>query len=109
MKKARLDLVLRRLLDDRKISARQLSRDTGIPQSTITSFMSNRGLHKPDHLYILAQYFGVSMETLLFGKDDRPPSLNEVLTEGVFEGWLKVKIERAIPNKRKTRVDDDES
>ena len=53
--------------------------------------------------------FGISMEALLFGEDDRPPTLDQVLTEGVFEGWLKVKIERAIPNKRKGQRSGDES
>jgi hypothetical protein len=37
----------------------------------------------------------------IFGEDSRPPTLNDVLTEGIFEGWLKVKIERAVPTKKK--------
>lgn len=78
-----------------------MSRQTGIPQSSIMSLLEGRGTGRPEQLLRLANFFGTSMEYLLFGEDSRPPSLDDVLTEGIFEGWLKVKIERAIPNKRK--------
>jgi transcriptional regulator with XRE-family HTH domain len=101
MSKVKLKIILEKLLKDKGISARELSRRTGIPQSTINNFLSGRGSHKPEQILILSKYFGTTMEYLLFGEDTRQPSLDEVLVEGIFEGWLKVKIERAIPNKRK--------
>lgn len=101
MSKVKLKQILEKLLKDRSISARELSRETGIPQSTINNFLSGRGPHKPEQVLLIARYFGTSMEYLLFGEDSRPPTLDDVFTEGLFEGWLKVKIERAIPNKRK--------
>lgn len=106
MKKVRLDKTLGQLLKDKNISARELARQTGIPQSTINNFLSGRGPHKPEQILSIAKYFSVSMELLLFGEDDRPPTLSDVLTEGLFEGWLKVKIERAIPNSRKIKKGD---
>ena len=107
MKKVKLHIVLKRLLVERQISARELGRSTGIAQSTITSIMSNRGLHKPEHLFAISQYFGVSLETLLFGTDDRPPTLSDVLTTAVFDGWLRVKIEAAVPDTKKPELPDD--
>ena len=106
MKKVRLDRTLGQLLKDNNISARELARQTGIPQSTLNNFLSGRGPHKPEQILAIAKYFSVSMELLLFGEDDRPPTLSDVLTEGLFEGWLKVKIERAIPNSRKIKKGD---
>ena len=107
MKKVKLSNVLKRLLDQKKISARELGRATGIAQSTISSILSDRGLHRPEHLFAISQYFGVSLETLLFGSDDRPPTLSDVLTTGIFEGWLRVKIEAAVPDKKKIETPDD--
>lgn len=101
MSKVKLKQTLEKLLKERGISARELSRQTAIPQSTINNFLSGKGSHKPEQILTLAKYFGTSMEYLLFGIDLRPPTLDEVFTEGLFEGWLKVKIERAIPSKRK--------
>ena len=101
MAKVKLKSMLEKFLKDRKISARELARQTGIPQSTINNFLVGKGPHKPEQVLTLAKYFGTSMEFLLFGEDTKTPTLDDVFTEGIFEGWLKVKIERAIPNKRK--------
>ena len=101
MKKMKLQRILKQLMEERNISARELARECKIPQSTIASYLSGRGTQSPEHILTIAQYFGTSMENLLFGEDRRPPTLDEVMTEGLFEGWLKVKIERAIPNMRR--------
>jgi len=107
MKKVvKLDKTLSQLLSEHSLSAREVARKTGIPQSTFNNFLSGRGPHKPEQILAIAKYFNVSMELLLFGEDDRPPTLNDVLTEGLFEGWLKVKIERAIPNTKKIKKGD---
>lgn len=103
MKKVRLDKILEKLLKEHNISARELARQVGIPQSTLNNYLSGRGPTKPEQILAIAKYFNVSMELLLFGEDDRPPTLNDVLTEGLFEGWLKVKIERAIPSSKKIK------
>lgn len=101
MAKVQLQKVLDKLIKDRGISARELSRQTKIPQSTINNFLSGKGPHKPDQVLVLAQYFGTSMEYLLFGEDSKQPTLDDVMTENIFSGWLKVRIERAIPSRRK--------
>ena len=105
MKKVKLDAVLKQLIADKGVSAREVSRACGIPQSTMNNFMSGRGPHRPEQVHALAKYFGVSMEKILFGEDDRPPTLEEVLTDKVFSGWLKVTIEKAVPDKKKGRVE----
>lgn len=106
MKKVKLDKILEKLLKEHDISARELARQTGIPQSTLNNYLSGRGPTKPEQILAIAKYFNVSMELLLFGEDDRPPTFNDVLTEGLFEGWLKVKIERAVPSAKKIKKGD---
>ena len=108
MKKVKLHIILKKLIEDKRVSARQVARDCGLAQSTLNSLLSGRSPAKPEQVLALARYFGTSMEFLLFGSDDRPPTLDEVLTEGVFDGWLRVKIERAVPNKRKIKISEED-
>ena len=107
MKKIKLPQILRKLIEAKGAPARQVAREVGIPQSTLNNYLSGRGPTNPAQIHALAQYFGTSMEFLLFGEDTRPPTLDEVFTQGIFDGWLRVKIERAIPSKRKAGSDDD--
>lgn len=101
MSKIQIQKTLEKFIKDRGISARELSRQTKIPQSTINNFLSGKGPQKPEQVLILAKFFNTTMEYLLFGEDDKQPTLDDVMTENVFDGWLKVKIERAIPNKKR--------
>ena len=107
MKKAKLDKVLKALLKSRGIKASDLSKATGIPAATLSSLLNGGQTQKPEHLLALSQYFKVSLEFLLFGEDERRPTLEEVLTESLFSGWLKVTIEKAIPDKRKIGLKDE--
>lgn len=106
MKKAKLDKILKALMKSRGVKASELGKATGIPAATLSSLLNGGQTQKPEHLLSLSHYFETSIEFLLFGEDIKKPSLDEVLTEGIFEGWLKVKIERAIPNKRKIKIDE---
>lgn len=101
MSKLKLHSILKVMMVDKGVSAREVARACDIPQSTIVSYLSGRGTQSPEHILKLAEYFGTTMEHLLFGKDAKVPTLNDVLTEHVFDGWLRVKIERAVPNRRK--------
>lgn len=101
MAKILLGKTIKKLISERKISIRALAKQTGIPQSTLNSISNGREPGKVEHLLTLSKYFKVSMEYLLTGNDDQPPTLENVLTEDIFAGWLRVKIERAIPDKKR--------
>jgi len=91
--------VLQRLMKAKPVSVRQLSKDLGgrIPVSTLSSYLGGRkASYSPDHLQALAEYFDVSVDFLLFGQE-RSSGINALLTELVYDGWLRVKIERAVP------------
>ena len=108
MKKIKLPQVLRKLIAEKGLPARRVAREVGVPQSTLANYLAGKGPHRPEQIHALALYFGCSMEFLLFGEDTRAPTLDEVMTAGLFEGWLKVKIEKAVPGKRKIHLDDEE-
>lgn len=91
---------LRFLLKQKKISARQLSKDTGIPQSTLMDLLEGKKEPSIKHLPVLSKYFGTTIDFLLTGQNQNIETLESLLTEDVFEGFLKVKIERIIQSKR---------
>lgn len=95
---AKTDKVLKDLMKKRGLSARALAKATGVPQSTLTAMLAGRHTHKPEHLRALAVHFGVSIDRLLFDEDFSSMTLDNLDTEQIFSGWLRVKIERAIPD-----------
>ena len=101
VKKAKLADTLSELMKDKAISARALSKATVVPQSTLSHLLAGRSSQKPEHLLAISKFFAVSLEKLIFGEDEQPVSLASTLTEEVFSGWVLVKIERAIPNKKR--------
>jgi transcriptional regulator with XRE-family HTH domain len=100
MKTIGLSTTLKKLMEEQKVSSATLSKATLIPKSTISSYLSGKkAAYSPDHLLSLSSYFSVSVDFLLTGIESDYALLNTLKTEGLFEGWLKVKIERAIPSK----------
>lgn len=88
--------VLKRLLKERSLSLRDLAKATNIKPSTLSGW--NNGVSPRDLTEVrrCAQYLGISMERLLFDEDSSIMSLESLLTENVFDGFLKVKIEKVI-------------
>lgn len=57
--------VFKRLMDERGLTSYRVSLDTGIPQTTLSDWKNGRSKPKVDKLKILADYFGVSLETFV--------------------------------------------
>ena len=54
-----------RLLEERNLTAYQVSKDTGIATATLTEWKNNTYKPKVDKLMILAKYFGVPLDYFL--------------------------------------------
>ena len=95
---------LKQLMEINKVSSTQLSKECAIPASTLSTYLSGKkASYSPDHLAALADYFSVSLDYLMFGETSGASSLNSLLTEQIFDGYLKVKVERVIPNNKKDK------
>lgn len=57
-----------KLLLNKKVTAYQVSKETGITKSTFSDWKSGRSQPKVDKLVVLANYFGVSLEYFLEDK-----------------------------------------
>jgi repressor LexA len=71
--------VLERLMAARGISAYRLSKDTGISPSSLSDWKRGRSAPKADKLSAIADYFGVSLDSLL--GNERIPSHEAALSE----------------------------
>ena len=59
--------IFEKLLRERKTTIYRVSKDTGIPQTTLYEWKSGRSTPKVDKLLKIAQYFGVPLEYLIEG------------------------------------------
>jgi transcriptional regulator with XRE-family HTH domain len=99
MSKVKIHEILKRLADERGLNIKDLSKAVGIPHSTLsTYFAGKKATYQLDHVLKLGEFFQVSTDYLLTGKPSGTKSLNGLKTEQLFSGWMKVKIERAIPD-----------
>lgn len=89
--------MLAELMKEKKLTVRSLSKECGVPASTLQSYLSGKkAAYAPDHLLKISEFFSVTLDYLLYGKGSSQNDLNTLLTEKVFDGWLRVKISRAI-------------
>ena len=59
------------LLNKYAVTAYRVSKETGISTATLTDWKKGRSTPKQDKLQKIADYFGVSIEYLMTGKDER--------------------------------------
>lgn len=94
MHKNEISKTLKKLMVKNKLSARKLSKETGISVSTLSDLLNGR---QPSlkNLQILSSYFSVSLDYIVNGTSyESIGSLDELDFEDFFEGIVKVKLSR---------------
>ena len=99
MKKVVLALQLKKLMTQKKVSARALAKATGIPSSSLNNILAGRASSKPQYLLALCEYFSCSWEYLVFGVEPKAMSLESLPGEQIFEGLVRIKIEKISEKK----------
>lgn len=93
----KLSQTLKALLEQRGMTVRDLGRHVKLPESTIKTWLRGANPRSMEDVRACARFFDVSLEYLLFGEEDAPPrTLQELPLEEVFDGWLRVKVQRAV-------------
>ena len=67
--------IYQRLLDDKGIKNADVSRGTGISNMTLSDWKNGKTTPKQDKLLKIADYFGVSLDYLMTGKEPNAGSL----------------------------------
>ena len=96
-----LKVTLTRLLKERRLSVEALARQMQVSPSTLKAWTAGSAPRNLDDVRTVASCLGVSFEYLIFGEDTSSAhALEQQLLEQVFDGFLKVRIERVIPSKK---------
>ena len=92
--KNQLPNTLKKLLTENKMTARQLSKETGISISTISDVLNGRQLTLKN-LQILSTFFEVTLDYLVNGQESKSSSnVDEMDFEDLFEGVVRIKISK---------------
>lgn len=90
--------ILPKLLHERKITAKKLSMETGVPTSTLSTWTLPKT--KPrniDDVAAVADFFGVSLNYLLFGENDKKKQIEGKPGEVILSGIYRLKLELIEP------------
>lgn len=64
--------IFEKLLRERGVTAYKVAKDTGIGTATLSNWKNGKYTPKQDKMQKLADYFGVSIDYLMTGKDSAP-------------------------------------
>jgi len=87
---------LKRLLQENQMTASALSREAGVPTTTLSNWIAGQSPKNIKQVYKVCQYFGLTMEELIF--DAKPQSkkdpnllrdLNSEIHAGIYEVVLR--------------------
>lgn len=88
------------LMDEQRLSLKELSFSSGVPQSTISHMRANRQPRDISTVMSVANALGVSLFYLLYGKNE-PSQKSDFVSEliaGLFSGVFEVRVKK-IKNK----------
>ena len=81
--------IFQMLLNDRGIRPSDVSKSTGVPASTLSDWKNGKSTPKQDKLQTIADYFGVSIDYLMTGKD---PEIEDKYGAEVTHLFAKIRI-----------------
>lgn len=92
----KIGVVLKRLMKEKKISVKALSKESGVPVSTIHEWQNGRSPRNVVQAKNVADILGISLNRLLFDEDEKHDviSLSSILKEDVFSGVFEINIKR---------------
>lgn len=99
MLEIKIGLVLKRLIREHRTDLKTISRETGIPYSTLYTWSENRQPKNILKAQELAQHFGITLHELLFDlKDQREkadePGPKSTEKDDFFKGKFEIVIRR---------------
>lgn len=85
--------VLKQIMESERHTLTSISKAAGVPKSTISEWLNNR-TPNPTQAVKVANYLGVSLHYLLFGKDDAQEPIQRILKEDFFSGTFEISVKR---------------
>ena len=98
MLEIKIGSVLKKLLHEQRRTLKEVSKETQIPYSTLYTWFENRQPKDILKVQCLAEFLGVSLHYLLFGKEDKEPLLPQELVDSlkdeVFKGVFEIVVRK---------------
>lgn len=86
--------VLKSILNERRLTLKEISAGTGVPASTLSEWLANRSPKNPKQVRLVAKYLGVSLHFLLFGEEDAEEPIQKILKEDIFKGVFEITVKK---------------
>lgn len=99
MSEIKIGQVIKRMLEEKRRSLKEVSRETGVPYSTLHTWHENRQPKDIQKARRLAQYFGISLHMLLFDVEDQNEEAQSNQSygserDGLFVGSFEIIVRR---------------
>lgn len=94
--KLKIDQVLTRIVKERRLTLKALSKLSGVPSTTLHEWQNGRSPRDPVQAKKVADALEISLNQLLFDEPDSNEriSIQSVLKEDVFSGTFEISIKR---------------
>lgn len=86
---------LKRLIFERDLKIGQVAKATGIKRTTLSDWLAGSKPRDLGDLRRLAQFFGLSLENMIFGGGNELRQSGSSTVDLVFDGPVRIRIERA--------------
>lgn len=102
----KLGIVLSEILNERKITLREISQATGVATSTLGEWTNNRRPRNIVSVKKVALYLGVSLNFLLFGELDEygPKPSIEISNPSMIVGTYEITLRRVLDKTGKSQT-----
>lgn len=86
------------LCEKNGVTPYKIGKETGIATSTLSDWKNGKSTPKQDKLKLIADYFGVSVDYLMTGKESEPSEIPPIMPEQfeLLELYSKLKGEQKI-------------
>jgi transcriptional regulator with XRE-family HTH domain len=90
----RIKVILKRLLTEHDITTAQLARATKLAPQTLNNWLSGQQPRNLSQLKMVADYFGVSVDFLVYGKEEKAKTVLEKYEDEINAGTFEVVLRR---------------
>lgn len=100
--------IFKQLLQKYNVTPYKVAKETGITQSTLSDWKRGRSTPKSDNMKKIADYFGVSVDYLMTGNDEKPEERPNPFSgiKGIYLSYAKEAQDSGIdPDDIKLAID----
>lgn len=90
----KLPLVLKRILAERRLSQRQLSKDSGVSISTLNGMLAGKKAYSVENLLKISEVLSVSLDRLLKDQESDASGVEHASTHVVLDGYYRLRLEK---------------